>query len=149
VRVGVISSCALLLRNDSALPVLQAPRIINAMVDIAADEGLLQAALNTMEVSQVRRGSNTNRGAGSWTPVDMPSPGSIPCKDDPGSDWAVGLLTAYSSRRSRQLVILIISLVQQMVVQACTEKTSSLAQLPSLSEEAIRALKRQDISTLG
>lgn len=41
--------------NDTKSVLDQAPRILNAMVDIAADEGMLGAAITTMEVSQVSR----------------------------------------------------------------------------------------------
>ncbi len=39
--------------NDTKSVLDQAPRILNAMVDIAADEGLLQPALGTMRVAQM------------------------------------------------------------------------------------------------
>lgn len=39
--------------NDTKSVLDQAPRILNAMVDIAADEGLLQPALGTMRVAQL------------------------------------------------------------------------------------------------
>jgi len=40
--------------NDTKSVLDQAPRIMNALVDIAADEGLLDAAITAMELSQVR-----------------------------------------------------------------------------------------------
>jgi activating signal cointegrator complex subunit 3 len=44
--------------NDTKSVLDQAPRILNAMVDIAADLGLLHAALSTMHVSQVGEGGH-------------------------------------------------------------------------------------------
>lgn len=39
--------------NDTKSVLEQAPRVVNAMVDIASDLGLMDAALTTMEISQV------------------------------------------------------------------------------------------------
>ena len=73
--------------NDTKSVLDQAPRVINAMVDIASDGGFLQAALASMQLSQ-------------------------------------------------------------MVVQGCSDRSSSLAQIPSLDDDGIRALAGKDVTSL-